>query len=918
MSLIHKLTWLFQRRRREEELRDELQFHLDQEAQQRQEDGLSPHEAKWAAHRDLGNVHLLQEQVRAVWISAFWGDLLQDLRYARRMMFANKSFSALAILSLALGIGANTALYSFMDSILVHPLPVSDPDSLVILQWHAPPRWQGGVRRPTVMHSMSGTTYDDAKLGDIAGIFPYPAFELLRKNDALFSSVFAYHHARDLNVIVKGQADLATGQYVSGNYFNGLGIQPAAGRLIFPSDDDPGSSVVAVVSSAFSKKHFGDATTAAGQSILINNLPVTIAGVVPPEFFGIDPSKAPEIFLPMHATVPIEAADPFSDGPQAFFDQNYYWIEIMARQRPGVTRAQAQADLEPQFHQWVESTVTREAERTALPELVLQKGATGVEALRRQFEQPLFTLLILAGLILAIACANIANLMLSRATARKSEIAMRLSLGAGRSRLVRQLLTESIFLASLGGALGVLLSFWSVAPLTALLANGQPDFTLHAAINWRVLSVAAALSVLTGMIFGLAPALQSTRIEAWPTLKKLRTADGRSRSSLRLSRVLVVSQISISLLLLVAAGLLARTLANLQSVDLGFDRDNLLLFELDARKAGLREASIPSFYGDLQKRLSQVPGILHASLSHEPLIDAGSSLPIYVPGSPADDATRYLSIGPDFFKTMRIPILGGRGIEPSDQPGSLKVAVINELFARKNFGNQNPLGRHLILEYENHRRDMEIVGVTRNARYRGLRDSTPPVVYIPYNQGFPPPRQMVYELRTDGEPLRYASTVREIVHQVDSRVPITDIRTQSEEIDRTMNQEMILARLCTVFSVLALVIACVGLYGTVSYNAARRTSEIGIRMALGAQRGPVVWMVLREVVVLAAIGLAISLPTALATSRLIQSFLFGMSPNDPSTLTLAMLTLFTAALVAGYLPARRASRIDPMIALRHE
>lgn len=918
MSFIQKLKWLAQRRRREAEIREELEFHLDEETHERQSGGVAADEARGAAHRELGNVALLQENVRAVWIWRSWEKLLQDLRYGVRMMMANKAFTALAILSLALGIGVNTALYSFLDSMLLSTLPVSDPDSLVILQWHSPPRWQGNERRPSVRHSMSGTTYNDSKFGDVGGIFPYPAYELFRKNEALFSSVFAYHPARDLNIIVKEQSEIVKGEYVSGDYFGGLGIYPVAGRLIRPDDDDAAAAPVVVVSSKFSKRYFANLTDAIGQTILINNLHCTVAGVTPPEFFGVDPSAAPDVYLPMRTGVAMEAVLPNGDRPESFLDQNYYWIQVMARLRPGITREQAQAALVPQFHQWVESTAANEMERKALPALVVEEGATGVETLRRRYSEPLYILMALAGLILVIACANIANLLLARATARRSEMALRLSLGAGRFRLVRQLLTESVLLASLGGTLGILVAIWSMRSLTTMLANGQRFIPPHAQLNWHVLSVAAVLSIMTGVLFGLAPAFDSTRLNISPALKKTPAGDAGSRTRTGLTRVLLVSQIALSLLMLVAAGLFVRTLVNLQSVELGFNRENLLLFDLDASQAGHKDPEISVFYSELLQRLRAVPGVVQASHSHESLIGAGSGLDIHLPGLPADDATRYLSVGPEFFKTMQIPILAGRGIEDQDLPDSTKVAVISELFARINFPNQNPLGRHIILDNDNLQRDMQIVGVARTAHYGRLRHGIPPVVYLPYNQGYPPPRGITYALRTAGDPLSYVNTVREIVHQADARVPVTSVRTQATEIAQALSQEITFAKLCTGFAVLALVIACVGLYGTVSYKVTLRTTEIGIRMALGAQSGAVIWMILREVVILSAVSLAISVPVALIASQLIGSFLFGMTPNDPLTLSAAITLLLSAALLAGYLPARRGSRIDPMIALRQD
>jgi macrolide transport system ATP-binding/permease protein len=524
-------------------------------------------------------------------------------------------------------------------------------------------------------------------------------------------------------------------------------------------------------------------------------------------------------------------------------------------------------------------------------------------------------------LILAIACANIANLLLARASARRREMAVRLSMGAGRLRVIRQLLTESILLASMGGALGVAFAVWGLRVLTLLLANGQENFTLHAELNWHVLGATLAVSLLCGTLFGLVPAIQSTRADVIPALKETgrsNVAGARSRFlGMSLSHALVVSQIAISLLLLVAAGLFVRTLSNLQSIQLGFNRENLLLFELNALQAGHREPEIATFYADLQKRFEAIPGVRHATLSHSSLIGAGRRLPISVSGTSAD-GTRILNTGPAFFTTMQIPILQGREIEERDRPGSPPVALVNEQFAKKYFSNDNPVGRRIRLGGPNPR-DMEIVGVSANARYGGLKGEIPPVVYIPYNQGtFPPIQQMTYALRTTGDPLRYVNSVRDAVHQADDRMPLTKVKTQGVEIDQTINQEIVFAKLCTAFAILALVIACVGLYGTMTYTVARRTAEIGIRMALGAQPVAVIWMVLREVLMLAAVGLAISVPTALGTSRFVESFLFGMKPNDPAALILAMTTLLAAALLAGYVPARKASRIDPMIALRQD
>jgi len=520
----------------------------------------------------------------------------------------------------------------------------------------------------------------------------------------------------------------------------------------------------------------------------------------------------------------------------------------------------------------------------------------------------------MVALILAIACANIANLLLARAAARRSEMAVRLSLGAGRFRVVRQLLTESVMLASLGGAFGILFAIWGVRTLTFLLSRGQENFTLHAELNWNVLCVTAALSVVCGLLFGLAPAIQSTRPDVMPALKNGRGGGPRRRAQ----HVLVVAQISLSFLLLVAAGLFVRTLNKLHSIQLGYARENILLFSLNARQAGHREPGITAFYTDLRKRFESIPGVRSASLSQSSIISAGHAGATYRGtikiGAVTVQGAGVLVVGPRFLTTMQIPIVAGREIDDRDQPGSMPVAVISEQLARTYFGNENPVGRRITFVDENC--DLEIVGVSDNVRYGDLKQGNPMTVFIAVSQFSPD--GMTYALRTAGDPLRYVKSVYEIVRKADSRIPVTNVITQAAEIDRTISQEVTFAKLCTGFAILALLIACVGLYGTMSYSVARQFGEIGIRMALGAQRGAVVWMVLRRVLLLATVALAISVPAALSASRLVKSFLFETQPNDPRTLVLAGVVLLSAAIFAGYGPARRASRIDPVAALRQE
>jgi len=898
--------------RRSEALREEMELHLAEKAAELEADGMTAERAGAEARRRFGNVGLKYEESREIWMTRFWSELAQDIRYGCRTMIANKTFSALAVLSLALGIGANTTIYSFMESILLRSLPVADPESLVVLNWHSRPPQNANKQWVHVMHGVQGMAWPGDKGAMVSGMFPYAALETLREENPVLSTLFGYFNGLHHNLAVGGQATSANTEYVTGEYFRGLTVSPAAGRLIDSEDDRPGAAPVAVISFATSQNRFGGPPSAIGQSILVDNVPFTVIGVAPPEFFGVDPAASPDLYLPLHTNVLV-------DGVQAarmYPDGSFYWIEMMGRLRPGVSMAQAQAVLAPRFHQWVATTAKTDGERAKLPALMLNPGAAGLGSLRREYSKPLYVLLTMVGLILAITCANIANLLLARAAARHREMAIRLSLGAGRFRVVRQLLTESVMLASLGGALGVLFAIWAMRSLTFLFSKGQENFTLHAEVNWNVLGVTAALSVVCGLLFGLAPAIQSTRPDVMPELKNGRGGGPRRRAQ----HVLVVAQIALSFLILVAAGLFVRTLNNLHSVQLGYARENILLFSLNARQAGHRDPEIATFYTALRKRFESIPGVSSATLSHASIVSAGHAGGTYRGamkiGAVTIDGARVMSAGPRFLTTMQIPILAGREIDDRDQPGSTRVAVISERLARTYFGNENPVGRRIT--FLDDKRDVEIVGVSANLRYGGLKneEASAMTVFVAVSQFSPD--LVTYAVRTAGDPLRYVQSVHEIVREADSRIPVTNVVTQAAEIDRTINRELTFAKLCTGFAVLALLTACVGLYGTMSYSVARQVGEIGIRMALGAQRRAVVWMVLRRVLLLAAVGLAISVPAALIAFRLVKSLLFNTQPNDPGTLALAGVVLLSAAILAGYAPARRASRIDPLAALRQE
>ncbi len=935
IPFFRKLGWLAQRRSKEEQLAAELQFHLEEETEKRQASGFSAREARGAARRELGNLGLVQEGTRATWSWTLLEQPVQDLRYGVRTILRNPGFTALASLSLALGIGANTAIYSLMDALLMRSLPVTDPASLVLLKWHIAAKKDTD---DTVVHHASGYFNDDPKLGKISPIFPFPAFEALRKSSGALSVVFAYRPAGRLNAVVGQQAEITGGEYVSGEYFQGLGVVPAAGRLIAGDDDRAGSTPVVALSYRFAQARFGDAANAVGQKVLIDNIPFTTIGVIPPRFFGVDPSRAPDLYVPFHADLLLEPQrNPGTDD--RYQDEHYYWTEMMGRLQPGVKLTQAQARLAPVFDAWVAATATTDLERKNLPRFLLQDGAAGVDKLRRSYSQPLGLLLAMVGLILAIACANIANLLLARSATRRREMAVRLSIGAGRWRVIRQLLTESVLLALLGGGVGILVAVWGIRFLTNLLSTGSDPLTTQPELNLGVLAAALLLTAVTGLLFGLAPAVQAARVDPMPALKESRSGSPRPGGRLRfgLGRMLVVFQLAMCLLLLVGAGLFLRTLANLHSLDAGFDREEVLLFKVNARQAGHRDPEILSFYNDLEKRLAATPGVRGAAMANSPLIGAGAwGWPVVPLGQPRPDrapsghgsgfsrlATHVLGVSPGFFSTMRIPMLAGREFSERDRNGTPNVAIVNEAWAKVNLDGANPVGQRAIdfglRVNQQEPRQVEIVGLAKNAKYDDLTGDFPAIVYLPVEQNAGLPiDEMTFFLRTRGDPLGYAGAVREIVRQADPRIPVAGLNTQTAQIENEMVTERLFARLCAAFALLSLAIACVGLYATTSYAVARRTSEIGIRMALGARRETVIWMVLREVLMTATMGLAIGLPAALGVSKLIESLLFGVKPGDPWALAAAIATLLTAAFAAAFIPARKASNTDPIAALRHE
>ena len=912
------MEWRFWRwKQRDIDLTDEIAHDLAAEARERIRSGMPREEAELASRRDFGNVVLLQESVREIWGWTSLQRLAQDIRYGWRALRSNPLFACLAVLSLALGIGANSAIYSVLDAIMFRALPVRNPGELVILNWRA-------KQEPAVARATNGPLYDAPGGGVESPNFPWPVYELFRNHNDVFSSLLACKDAGRLNLIVHGQAELGPVELVTGNFFSGLGIVPAAGRLLADSDNLAGASEVAVISYGYWQDRFAGDTAAIGQTVSINNIPFTIAGVAPPEFFGVAPGSAPVLYVPI-TNRPALARNHGSEHDTMFIDPHFYWADIIGRLRPGVTLARAQAELSGRFHRFVLASAANDKERADIPALWLEEGGSGVDSLRRLYSKPLFVLMTMVALILVIACANIANLLLSRADARRREIAVRLSLGASRLRVLRQLLTESLMLALPGGIVGLGVAAGGIRFLLWLLSGGRANITLRAGLDWRILAFTIGIAFATGILFGLVPAMQATRVDVTPALKETRASAPRRRGRrIGLSQLLVVSQIALSLLLVSAAALFIRTLANLHSVDIGFNQEKLLTFSLDASQSGYKDTALKTFYARMEERFRALPGVRAATLSDMPLVANGTiSVGLTLPNVPRHNGesgagTSLLSVGPMFFETMQLPILLGRPIGLHDVDGAPLAAVVNEVFARKYFPNLNPIGRQFGLNSD--LTNVTIVGIAKDARYSSLKKAIPPVAYISYFQSNlkGPPGAVFFELRSAGNPLTLAESVRKTVHEAAPRVPVTEMMTQTQIIDSTIAQERTFADLCTAFAALALTIACVGLYGTMAYTVSRRTNEIGIRMALGAERRRIIGMVLREVLALAAPGLAVGLIAAWSAMFTIKSFLFGVKPADPFTMLLAPGILLAALVLAGYAPALQASRIDPLTALRHE
>jgi predicted permease len=1020
---------MFDRKRMLDDLDDDIRDHIERETQDNMERGMSPDDARHAAIKKFGNVTRVKEDTREVWISAWLEELLQDLRYGLRMLRNSPGFTVVAILTLALGIGANTAIFSLIDAVMLRSLPVKNPSELVLLKWSA--------RNSPKIHGYmtAGDCPSNLRLeapNPTGCSLSQPIFREIA-NSNQFAGVAAFANSGPLSLTGNGPAAMINGQLLSGDFFQTMGLNPAAGRVLEASDDSPSAAPVAVLNYGYWQRAFGGSRDVVGHTINLNNAAFTIIGVAEQRFTGITPGSDYDVWLPLSAGPRITETRMWGNRQD---NTAYWWLTVIGRLKPEIPQPQAQAAVSslfrndmlygvvplfddglfnpasphsggpgprgpgparqmvtvggpgpssgpsgagpvrampgpgapgaiPQIVQALPPSAVPSAQHPASPNapatsdaqsqtsppspapqantfsksddapaITLVNAQTGLIGSRSQFANPLYVLMFAVGIILLIACSNVAGLMLARATARQKEMALRLALGAGRGRIVRQLLTESLLLAICGGVLGILFAAWGSHSIVSFVSSNQPrPLAFATGIDLRMLAFTVAVSLLTGILFGLAPALRSARVDLTPSLKE---GSGGSPSLMRragklfsIGNALVVTQVALAIVVLIGAGLLVRTLQNLRSIDVGFDSHNLVIFNINPVLAGYKDAQIDSFYRDLQGRLAATPGVRSASFSMGRLLSGGMMMTMFHwPGTPEDrpSPADMLPVGPDFFGTMQIPFLAGRSFTSSDyelagnKTASAQVptrVVVNQAFVKKYLGKENPIGKRF---GESPASDdglaspgYEIIGVVRDAKYSDLRRAINPTMYSPQSGS-----GAAFEIRTAGDPQALIPVIRNTVAQIDPNLPLRDVTTESEQIDRLLFQERLVARLSAFFGLLALILACIGLYGLLAYEVARRTREIGVRVALGAQSQDVLRLVVRQGLSLALVGSVLGIAVALGVTRYLKSMLYDVHANDPITLVAVSVLLILVALAACFIPARRATTVDPIIALRCE
>ncbi|MPY90333.1 MAG: FtsX-like permease family protein [Luteitalea sp.] len=881
---------LLGRRRIEAELDAELRDHVERQVADYMRAGVTEPEARRRARLEFGGLEPVKEQCRDVRGTRVIQETVQDVRYACRVLRKSPGFMVAAVTSLALGIGANTAIFSLIDAVMLKSLPVREPDRLIEL------------------------------LTDRGGGKPFNAFSSqalvhFRDHQTTLDGVIASTNSRFFVGFDDAPLEMAKGQYVTGDFFPALSVPALLGRTIQPSDDRHGAARVAVLSYAYWQRRFGGDPGVLGRRMTLDDHAFTIVGVTAPAFRGTLVGQNVDVWIPL-------VAEPLLRKESWTASAGYKWLQLLGRVKAGRSFEQARAELETMFQ-----TDVIEAELATLNDarpdhparswrLVVEPARTGLSMVRQQYAEPLLLLLAVSGIVLLIACVNVANLLLARASARRHEIAVRLSLGAARSRVVRQLLTESMLLASAGAALGIAFAYIGCRYLLDFFATGRTPITLEVQPDLRMLAFTATLAVATGLLFGLGPAWRATLQAQGASLMGSGRVHGR-RDRRVLSRVLIGSQVALSVIMLVCAGLFLRSLFNLRSIDTGFDRDSVLLISTDASRSRLTPDAQRTTFRETLTRLGAMPGVHSASLTlHTPIEGGGTSLTFLLKGQ--DGTVREAQnvhvhwVSPDYFATLRTPIHSGRDFRWQDTVSGPNVAIINQAMARQHFGHQSPLGQHITLDAATY----EIVAVVGDAKYLELRNVVPPTVYFNAFQQDDVSGQ--FAIRTAGGPLALAAAARATIRAAAPAVAITSVRTLTEQVDASIVRERMLGVLSGFFAALGLLLAAVGLYGVMAYMVTRRTSEIGIRMALGARPSRIAAMVMREAFVLTAAGVVVGSLAALLLSRSLASLLFGLTPTDPLTMSAVAIVMVATGLAAAYLPSRRAARLDPTVALRTE
>ncbi len=900
-----------QRGRLESEMEAELAGHVELLTADLVRSGHSPDEAARQARIALGPALIHKEEIRASLGLRWFDELRADIRYGIRILAKSPAFTVIAASSLALAIGSNTTIFAIGKQLLYDRLNVPHPEQLRMLRWigdgHA------------VVDGMWGDFDSTPESGTTSSVFTYPIYQQMRDHNDKLQDLIAFKE-EGMNATIRGNAQRVNAAMVSGNFYTALGVHPQLGRALQPSDDAvPGSGAVAVISDGLWLKQFGRVPSAIGQTVTLNQTVMTIVGVNPRTFTGAkNVQQAPDLFVPISMQPVIDPKGKTS----LLADSSLWWVNIVGRIKPGVKDSEAQAALAVQLQAAIRATMPVPADRT-MPRLTLVDGSRGLHFSDRMFRKPLFVLSGFTAFVVLLACANIANLLLARGAQRQREMSVRLAMGAGRGRILRQLLTESLMLAAIGGAGGLFVGYIGGSTLPKLMTNAwerNEGGSFSVPFDWGVFAFTVAVTLITGVIFGLAPAWLSARSEVSSSLKETAKSTSRRRKGIT-GKSLVAFQIALSTLLVVGAGLFLRTLVQLDSVDVGFKADDLVLFEISPPASRYPGPLSVKLHDQLEKRIAALPGVERVapgSLAYiSESMDNTGFLPEGETANPKQKQTEYENeVGNDFFPTMSIPILAGRGFGPQDTSTSAKVAVINQSLARKRFPNTNPVGKRFRADSENSDW-IQIIGICADTRYSDLRMDPPPQFFLPYVQQ-PHAGTLVYQVRTRMQPSALFPALRSAVQAVDRDLPIIDYRTQREQINATMQIERAFAALTAGFGVLALALACVGIYGIMAYSVAQRTNEIGIRLALGAQPGQVRSMILRESTWLSVAGILVGVGAALGLTRLVKSMLYGVTPNDPVSLAAGVALLLAVALAATWIPARRAAGVQPMEALRHE